>query len=217
MVLSHQILWDSQLRKVLVFFFALLFFLEAACFALGRSDDTDASGPTDLLVVFKSPGTPPQKVFTLLGQDAAMRFAIPGTPQKTIASFTRTYGLPSDVEYITAGERTESTFEDALQAGRVIRDGGYRDVVLVAADYHVARARMLLWAETLGYGCRVRVVGIPGAWTGRQKVAHWYNEAVKLPGSVFEYGLYHLTGRLVGDFPRLDRFLERIKLIVLCG
>jgi len=63
---------------------------------------------------------------------------------------------------------------------------------------------------------RVRVVGIPGAWTGRQKVAHWYNEAVKLPGSVFEYGLYHLTGRLVGDFPRLDRFLERIKLIVLC-
>jgi hypothetical protein len=203
------------LRKVLVIFFVLLISLEAACFGLGRSDGSSVPGRAEVLVVFKSPGTPPQKVFSLLGQDMAVRYAIPGTPQKTIASFTRKYGIPPEVKYIPAGERTESTFEDALQAGRVIRDGGYRDVLLVAADYHVARARLLLWAETLGDGCRVRVVGIPGAWTGRQKVAHWYNEAVKLPGSIFEYALYHLTGRLLGDFPRLDRFLERVKGWVL--
>lgn len=73
-------------------------------------------GGAELLVVFKSHGTPTQKVFTLLKQGAA-RFAIPGTPQKTIASFTHKYGLPPDVTYIPAGERTASTFEDALQAG----------------------------------------------------------------------------------------------------
>ncbi|RJX18267.1 MAG: YdcF family protein [Desulforudis sp.] len=206
----------ARLFKTLFFIFALLIIIEAACFVLVRPDGTGVSGRADLLVSFKGPGVPTQKVFSLLKDGAAARFAIPGTPQKTIASFTRKYGLPSDVKYIPAGDRTASTFEDALQAGKVIRDGGFRDVLLVAAEYHVARAKLLLWAETLGSGCRITVVGIPGGGSSRQKVAHWYNEAVKLPGSVFELVWYHATGRLLTSYPRLNGALERVKGGVLC-
>lgn len=88
-------------------------------------------------------------------------------------------------------------------------------MLLVAADYHVARAKLLLWAEIMGSGCRIRVVGIPGGWSFRQKVGHWYNEAVKLPGSVFELVWYHARGRLLTSYPRLNDFLEKVKRGVL--
>ncbi|MDH3330294.1 MAG: hypothetical protein OEM01_13780, partial [Desulfobulbaceae bacterium] len=93
----------------------------------------------------------------------------------------------------------------------VIRNGGFRDVVLVVADYHVVRSKLLLLAETLGSGCRVRVVGLPSEWSSSQNYKYWYNEAVKFPGSALEYICYHLTGRLLTEHPRVNDFLEMLK------
>lgn len=187
-----------------------LLILWAVGFSMLRSDRGE-SAPAELLVVFKSPGTPPEKIFAMLKGGAAERFAIPGMPAATVAWLTEKYGLPQGVEFIPAGERTESTFEDALLAGRVIQGERVRKVLLVVADYHVARSRLLLWAETLGTDCRVRVVGIPSGLAPRQKAGLWYNEAMKFPGSFFEYLHYRATGRLLTENHPLDAFFAKLR------
>lgn len=187
-----------------------LLILGVVGFSMLRSDRGE-SGTAELLVVFKSPGTPPEKIFAMLKGGAAERFVIPGMPAATVAWLTEKYGLPQGVEFIPAGERTENTFEDALWAGRVIRSEGVREVLLVVADYHVARSRLLLWAETLGTDCRVRVVGIPSGLASRQKARLWYNEAMKFPGSLIEYLHYRATGRLLTENLRLDAFFSRLR------
>ncbi|MDW7773067.1 MAG: hypothetical protein SCH71_09280 [Desulfobulbaceae bacterium] len=204
-----------RLFKALLIFLVLFTALVATCFILVRPDAADFSRRAELMVVFKGAGTSTEVIFSMLGQGAAKRFAIPGTPRESIELYTRKYGLPPDVEFIPAGDWTVSTFDDALQAGRIIREGKYQDVLLVVAEYHVARSKLLLLAETMGCDCSIRVIGLQGEWTNRQKAANWYNEAIKFPGSALEYAYFHLTGSLLTDHPRVNSFLDMLKGLVL--
>ena len=200
--------------KMVLMVVMLLVIIEALSFALVRPDRAVLE-TAKLLVVIKGTGRLISEAYQLLGQGVASRFCIPGLSEKTMAYQAKKYGLPEGVTHEQSDVSTKSTFEDALQAGAVIREKKYGDVLLVVADFHVVRSWLLLKAETMGTGCRLRVIGIPEKRNFQQQVEVWYSETVKFWGSALEFIYYHLTGKLLTANPRMDHFLESLKRLVL--
>lgn len=204
-----------SLLRIVLLVVLLLTIIEAMSFVLVRPDRAGLE-TAQLLVIFKGPGASLiAEAYLLLDQGVASHFCIPGLSEKAMAYQAKKYDLPEGVTHERADVYTKSTFEDALQAGAVIRRQGYGDVLLVVSDFHVVRSWLLLKAETMGTGCRLRVIGITEKRNFRQQAEVWYSEAVKFWGSALEFIYCHLTGKLLTANPRIDHFLESLKRVML--
>lgn len=181
-------------------------------------DASQAGSKADLIMVF--PGTPDRIAagFQLAQTGCASKLAISGVGVKGLEAQAAQFGRPAGVKFV-GSSKSRSTFEDVVNARKIVRQHGVRSVLLVTSNWHVPRSSFLLKCFLLGSGVTVQVVPVddPRTLTGtkdaqrlRTKLA--VNEAVKCWGSTVEMTWSILTGTLLLDVPRcqeLSNFIKR--------
>ncbi len=178
----------------------------AQSMVFSRNAANGTIGPqADLIAIF--PGEPERIA-------AGVRLAAEGRAAKMLvacreptANLVRPYlkqfpDFPNGVGFVTAG-LSRGTFDDALVTRHRIREFGFRRVILVTSDYHILRSSVLLKLLLAGSGVEVQQFAVAGGKPGE----YWLvlREMVKLWTSLGELGYYSVTGKLLGDWPLVQR------------
>lgn len=82
-----------------------------------------------------------------------------------MAAYLQAQGVPADA--ILQEAASGNTRENLRFAGRLMAERGFRTAVLVTADYHMLRARMLARQEGLQVTCLRAKSDWPGTWFSR--------------------------------------------------
>lgn len=98
--------------------------------------------------------------------------------------------------------QARTTFENALYCSRLVKGSGFKSIVLVTSDYHMARSFLLLKTMLLGAEVTIDTIPVSSAvcrhWPDRLKIA--YNEMIDSWGSFGEMA-YFLLFRHPPDRP----------------
>lgn len=79
---------------------------------------------------------------------------------------------------------SENTFENAFAAKTIVTERGFRRLILVTSDHHLARAHMAL-RLALPTDTVIEAVGVPSSWRGRdwwRTIRHFWLEGWKFWG-----------------------------------
>ncbi|MFH0725713.1 MAG: YdcF family protein [Pseudomonadota bacterium] len=197
-----------------------ILFIEAAYFYRILTADR-AIELADVVVVFHGAPDRNNKGYQLVNHGYAPYLII--SPAST---GVRTY---YDIKYARSGvwrhlveDRADSTFQNALLAGRLIREHQLAKVILVTDSWHMPRSSLLLRMMLVGEKVSVFMCetdpgsfsGSPFRWSGRQcKMV--YNEAVELWGSMIECVSYLMHGKLPEKSLKTNRLVEFLKSALL--
>jgi hypothetical protein len=174
------------------------------------------SGPVesvDIHILFKGDDSRVSAFYHLLEQTNAARFVVPGISDNTLTYWVKKY-KPS-ASPIATKVPTTSTFEDVLEADRIIRHYNFKTIMLATSDYHVARSWFLLRLKTIGTGVKIHVAAIPSKSSPSFYAQQVYNESAKFWGSLFEYAYHGTTGRRLTDNEPMNRFMEKLRKVLL--
>lgn len=169
----------------------------------------------DIHILFKGDGSRVKTFYQLLDQNKAGRFAIPGISNKILLYWDKKYHKPAFAKLVEAGTSTSSTFEDVLESDRMIRQNGFKTVLLVTSDYHMVRSWSLLRLKTLGAGVKIYIAPVPEKSTPGLYAKRVFNESAKFWGSLAEYAYYRTTGRLLNDNQRMNRYFDKLRESIL--
>jgi hypothetical protein len=167
----------------------------------------------DIHILFKGDDSRVGSFYHLLEQTNAARFVVPGITDKTLIRWNKKY-KPS-ASPIPTKTLTTSTFEDVLEADRIIRHYNFKNIMLATSDYHIARSWFLLRLKTLGTGVKIHVTAIPSESSPSLYAQQVYNESAKLWGSLAEYAYHGTTGRLLTENEQKNRFMENLRKVFL--
>lgn len=159
----------------------------------------------DLIVVF--PGDEERIVegHALARAGYADNLLIVGQTKKSIPNLVKQFGALPAVNLIANGT-SRSTFEDVNIARKIIREEGFRSVVLVTSSYHMPRA-LLLFKTFMLDDTELKVElqyhpVEPGILRDHsRKVRIYCNEMIKLWGSAAEMAGCRITDSLLRDSP----------------
>jgi uncharacterized SAM-binding protein YcdF (DUF218 family) len=169
----------------------------------------------DIYVLFKGDESRLKAFYQLLDTHKADRFFIPGVSDKTLRYWDKKYDRPVSTIPLTTKNSTTSTFEDVLQADSIIRQSGFKTIMLVTSDYHMFRAWTLFRIKTLSAGVKIHITAVSGKNSPGIYVKYVFNESVKFWGSLLEYAYYGITGRLPADDKRVNRYFDKLRRIIL--
>jgi hypothetical protein len=167
----------------------------------------------DIHILFKGDDSRVSAFYHILEQTNAARFFVPGISDKALISWDKKY-KPS-ASPIPAKTFTTSTFEDVLEADRIIRQYNFKTVLLATSDYHIARSWYLLRLKTFGTGVKIHIASIPKKSSPGLYAKRVYNESVKFWGSLAEYAYHGTTGRMLTDNEQMNRFMEKLRKVLL--
>ena len=154
----------------------------------------------DLITVFAGSQDRIEKGYHIAQTNIAPFIVISPASRQTISIYEKLYGSIPEVSYLIE-KRADTTFQNALFVGRLVRQHKPRSQILVTSDYHMPRSYLLLSIELLGTNNVIYTSPVssmpfdknPLAWSTQQK-KQIYNEMVKLWGSLFEKALYCVKG-----------------------
>jgi hypothetical protein len=167
----------------------------------------------DIHILFKGDDSRVSEFYRLLEQTNAARFVIPGISDNTLTYWDKKYN-PS-ASPIATKIPTTSTFEDVLEADRIIRQHNFKTVLLATSDYHMARSWFFLRVKTLGTDVKIHMAAIPGKSSPGLYAKRAYNESAKFWGSLAEYAYHGTTGRRLTDNEPMNRFMEKLRKVLL--
>jgi uncharacterized SAM-binding protein YcdF (DUF218 family) len=194
----------------------ILFFLGVAVTVSGHillKLNTSPVEVVDIHILFKGDDSRISAFYHLLEQANAARFVIPGISDKTLVYWDKKYN-PS-ASPIATKTHTTSTFEDVVEADRIIRQYDFKTVLLATSDYHMARSWFLLRVKTLGTNVKIHIAAIPEKSSPGLSAKRVYNESVKFWGSLAEYAYHQTTGRLLTENEPMSRFMENLRKVLL--
>lgn len=97
--------------------------------------------------------------------------------------------------------KARTTFENALYIKEIVNNNGFASIILVTSFHHMPRSHFLLRTMLLGSDVKIIPILVPTETTnetnwfqesmGRKLIA---NELIKFWGSLFEVGMYAVTG-----------------------
>lgn len=158
----------------------------------------DNTAPSQAIVVFRGTEARIAAGYALAQEGVAPLIMISPSSEKLRRARDRRYGLPDGVAHLKE-EQARTTFENAWQAARIIKERGLASVTLVTSDYHMPRSLALLKLFLWGQGVDVRAFKVRPA--GGRPPGHRiilaklvYNEAVECWGSLAEWAVWRLTG-----------------------
>ena len=119
-----------------------------------------------------------------------------------LVKYDKKYGWKKSSEHIYE-TKARTTFENAVYVKRLIEKHQFKSVLLVTSTWHMPRSYLLLKSQLLFSGVKIYRVGSDCApngrasWWGPPKIRKLvYGEFAQLWGSVGEYFLYLLKGKL---------------------
>jgi uncharacterized SAM-binding protein YcdF (DUF218 family) len=169
----------------------------------------------DIYILFKGDESRHKAFYQLLDNFQADRFFVPGVSDKTLQYWDKKYDRPVSTIPLTTKNFTTSTFEDVLQADSIIRQSGFKTIMLVTSDYHMFRAWALLRIKTLSAGTKIHITAVSEKNSPGIYVKQVFNESVKFWGSLLEYAYYGITGRLIAGDERVNRYFDKLRRIIL--
>jgi uncharacterized SAM-binding protein YcdF (DUF218 family) len=139
-----------------------------------------------------------------------------------LAIFDKRYQLPPGIKHI--GEPlARTTLENAVYSQKIIERYKLTSILLVTSAYHLPRARACLKLCLIGAGADVRVyyspTGVERNLTGYLKtskgVKTLYNEMVRFWGSLGEWVVFKIRGKLPEKNPKDLWFVKILKSTIL--
>ena len=191
--------------------------LEAVYFGgiLGRSNDVPKAGA---IVVFRGgTGTRMPAGVALLKAGYAPKLVLSPVSRREIRR------LPAAVaRSLIIEDKARTTFENALYTRDIVINHGIQSLILVTSDYHAPRSYLLLKVMLLGRGVEIRLFQVPGKSgagvfpvRSTRSLKILYNEMVKLWGSLGEWAVYIVRGKVPERSPKKVKVLQVMKGMLL--
>ena len=185
----------------------------------------DKVAPADVIAVFLGAERRIRKGYALAEDGLAPFLILSPADASRLRALDRKYATQEKTYQHLVEARAQTTFQNALLAGRLIRAHGFKTCLLVTDQHHMPRSRLLLRMALAGQGVEIIPVPVdpgefapsPLTWTTRQK-KQIYNEMIKFWGSLAEMIQYQYTGELpersLGERPSVS-FLRGLLLFDL--
>lgn len=178
----------------------------------------DQVAPADVITVFMCAESRIRKGYALAENGLAPFLILSPADPSRIRALDRKYATQGKSYQHLVEARAETTFQNALLAGQLIRTRGFKSCLLVTDQRHIPRARLLLRMALAGQGVNIIPVPVdPGAfapsplrWTTQQK-KQFYNEMIKCWGSLAEMVQYRAIGALPAQSPEKSPFVSFLR------
>ncbi|ACL03032.1 protein of unknown function DUF218 [Desulfatibacillum aliphaticivorans] len=160
-----------------------------------------------------------EATYGLAKEGLAESLVISPATEQSLRFYKNRYGLPDSVNQVLE-PKARTTFENALLCGEIIKREGWNNVILVTHEHHMPRSYFLLRWVLLGEGVEIQRYGVPlRSIEGREvsttiDLKIMYNEMVDLWGSLGEWVLYKIRGRLPDKGNREQQWLKKLKSIL---
>lgn len=171
----------------------------------------------DVIIVFPGDEERTIKGHALARDGYADNLLIIGQTEKSFPELVRKLGALPSVNLIANG-KSRSTFEDINLAQRIIRERGFKSVVLVTATYHMPRTLFLFKAfldADLSVDLQYYPVELKDMDDRHKEFQLYCNEMIKFWGSTAEMIGYRMTNTLLRDSPffaGIGRFVKKTLL-----
>lgn len=121
-----------------------LFFAFVADTVTVYADTASTQGRADVIVVLTGGKNRIHEGLTLLREGRASTLILSGVdPDAGLDSIFFKQLLPDEREKIILEKRSKSTYENAEEAGNLIKERGFKSMVLVTSVYHIKRAEFI--------------------------------------------------------------------------
>jgi len=216
-------------RHLKIFLIIVAFIVSIPAFELGyffwvlsRPVTLPTNLETDAIVVFNGS---PNRVKTAyeISQSLNTRYLVISPALKEqLAVYDERYQLPATVSHLNE-PLARTTLENAVYSQRIMERHQLRSILLVTSAYHMPRARACLNLCLLGTGTDVRVYF---AHTGTERklsdyfetslgVKTLYNETVRFWGSLGEWIIFKIRGKLPEKNPKDIAMVKFLKSVLL--
>ena len=157
----------------------------------------------DAVVVFSDGGLiREQEGYRLVNEGYAPFLIVSPADEKTRKAYDTRYSRADSWHYLPE-EKADTTFQNALFVSQLIREKGFKHIILVTDAHHMPRACLLLHMMLVGDDVHISVVKTGEKycghsvlkWSARQK-KQIFNEFIEFWGSIYEMGLYRVQGKL---------------------
>ncbi len=158
--------------------------------------------PVDAVVVFNGAPARNKEGYRLVNDGMAPILIVSPANAATQKKYDSAYGYTGKWQHLTE-DRADTTFQNALLTGRLIKQHRFQKIILVTDSWHMPRSYLLLRMMLIGSDVEIipnkigteSYDGSPIKWETKVK-KQIYNELVELWGSIFEMGLYFAQGKL---------------------
>jgi len=195
--------------KILLFAFLLFVLVAAAQLLFYAYLQSTSSLPqkSELIIVFPGEKERIDDALQLVDLGLGKHLAVINKTKKQLKNEIEKKNGSKKAILLT-GKESRSTFEDVYQATQLMRKHDFRTVTLVTASYHMPRALLLFKAHLLGSGLDVELfyhsVKIDRQISISIFSGLFYNEVVKMWGSMMELAGNLVTNRLMYDSSWFD-------------
>ena len=180
---------------------ALVFLAQVIFFIYALSDSCQYTN-ADAVVVFGGGAGRIEKGYELISNGYSKHLIISPAKPVSLVKYDNKYGWRQGFKHIYE-TKARTTFENAVYIKRLIAKHHFKSVLLVTSTWHMPRSYFLLKTQLLFSGIQIyRVVSdcsSPGRilWWESPKIRKLvYREFAELWGSVGEYFIYLLNGKL---------------------
>ncbi len=179
------------------------------------SIQSDNLVPVDAVVVFSGSFHRVMSGIQLVNHHFAPALLITPATQSKVSQYGGQYPINENVEVLIE-PNARTTYENAYYASRIIKEKGYRNVILVTSEYHMPRAYLLFKCAVIGHDVSIQRAPVASPFllksagmsrTGLSKML--YNEIIQFWGSMLELGYHKVCGR------RLPKKFRRAGIITL--
>ncbi len=209
----HKKSGRNFLGKLLLFAAALILLVALAQFSAFYllADNTKTLHQADIIIIFPGGKEREQTAWTLAEQGLAPNLIVINSTSNRLKNKAEKYEIDEQLRLLGGGT-SRSTFEDVYVAVESIRQHSFNSAILVTSSYHMPRALLLLKMHLLAQGMKVDIQHFPVI--AEENKPHsaalgvYYNEMLKIWGSLVEIAGYHLTGKLMNDLPFFQKISE---------
>ena len=180
---------------------AFVFLAQVIFFIYALSDSCQYTN-ADAVVVFGGGAGRIEKGYELISNGYSKHLIISPAKPVALVKYDNKYGWRQGFKHIYE-TKARTTFENAVYIKRLIEKHHFKSVLLVTSTWHMPRSYFLLKTQLLFSGIQIYRVGSdcssnvrPSWWETPQIRKLVYGEFVQLWGSVGEYFIYLLNGKL---------------------
>ena len=186
---------------IAIVFVALVFSAQVMFFVYMLSGSCQYTN-ADAVIVFGGSADRIEKGYDAIRNGYSMHLIISPAKPSAIAKYDKKYGWRQDFKHIYEA-KARTTFENAVYIKRLIAKHHFKSVLLVTSTWHMPRSYFLLKTQLLFAGIQIYRVGSDcssidrlSCWEAPKIRKLVYREFAKLWGSVGEYFIYLINGKL---------------------
>jgi len=184
-----------------IVFVAFVFFAQVIFFIYALSESCQYTN-ADAVVVFGGGAGRIEKGYELISNGYSKHLIISPAKPVSLVKYDNKYGWKKNFKHIYE-TKARTTFENAIYIKRLIEKHHFTSVLLVTSTWHMPRSYLLLKTQLFFSGIQIYRVGSdcssnlrPSWWATPQIRKFVYDEFIQLWGSVGEYFIYLLNGKL---------------------